>query len=71
MGIIWIEYTCTLSLLAAMSSKKSSKRAPPARELDLSNATRGVWLLKVPNYLANVWQLASNNSELGVMRIKS
>ena len=56
---------------AAMSSKKSSKHAPTARELDLSHATRGVWLLKVPNYLADVWQLATSNSELGVMRIKS
>lgn len=54
-----------------MSSKKSSKHAPTARELDLSHATRGVWLLKVPNYLADVWQLATSNSELGVMRIKS
>lgn len=53
-----------------MSSKKSSKRVP-ARELDLSNATRGVWLVKVPNYLADVWKLATSHSELGVMRLHS
>lgn len=50
-------------------SKKSKK--PPARELGVANATRGVWLVKVPNYLSRSWQGAGENTDLGLMRISS
>ena len=50
---------------------KKSKSKQPARELNISNATKGVWLIKVPNYLSDVWKEAEPNSDLGVMRISS
>lgn len=50
---------------------KKSKSKQPARELDTSNATKGVWLIKVPNYLSDVWKEAEPNSDLGIMRISS
>ena len=53
----------------ASSSKKSGKSKQPARELDTSNATKGVWLIKVPNYLSDMWKEAEPNSDLGLMRI--
>lgn len=37
--------------------------------LDTSHATRGVWLVKVPNYLSESWKKASESQELGKMRI--
>lgn len=45
----------------------SGKRA--ARELDVSGATRGVWLIKVPKYLSETWLAARAKAELGTMRI--
>lgn len=39
------------------------------RELDLSNASRGVWLVKVPKYVANKWQRAPGNIEVGKLKI--
>lgn len=52
-----------------MSEKRSSKVA--ARPLDVTNASRGVWLIKVPNYLSDAWMKAGPNAELGVMRDSS
>lgn len=49
-----------------------SKEAEPARsdkELDLSNAGRGVWLVKVPKYIANKWEKAPSNIEVGKLKI--
>lgn len=47
---------------------------PPAvpqidRELDLSNTGRGVWLVKVPKYIANRWEKAPGNIEVGKLKI--
>lgn len=53
--------------MTSQASKKSKK--VPARELDISNATRGIWLVKVPNYLADVWKDAEPDSELGTIKI--
>ncbi|XP_072936861.1 general transcription factor IIF subunit 2 [Epargyreus clarus] len=39
------------------------------RELDLSNTGRGVWLVKVPKYIANVWKKAPGNIEVGKLKI--
>ena len=47
-------------------SEKSSKPAP--RPLDVTRATREVWLVKVPNYLSDMWSKAEPGAELGVMR---
>lgn len=53
--------------MTSPSSKKS--KAVPARGLGISNATRGVWLVKVPNYLADAWKEAGPASELGKIKI--
>lgn len=39
------------------------------RDLDLSNASRGVWLVKVPKYIANKWEKAPGNIEVGKLKI--
>ncbi|XP_022192748.1 general transcription factor IIF subunit 2 [Nilaparvata lugens] len=39
------------------------------RDLDLSNAGRGVWLVKVPKYVANRWEKASSTVEVGKLKI--
>ena len=54
-------------VMTSPASKKSKK--VPARELDVSNATRGIWLVKVPNYLADVWEDAEPDSELGKVKL--
>ena len=57
--------------MATGTPTKKSKNKQPARELDTSNATKGVWLIKVPNYLSEMWKEAEPNSDLGLMRISS
>lgn len=39
------------------------------KDLDLSNAGRGVWLVKVPKYLANKWERVPGATEVGKLRI--
>ncbi|XP_065335381.1 general transcription factor IIF subunit 2 isoform X2 [Cloeon dipterum] len=39
------------------------------RELDLSNAGRGVWLVKVPKYIAARWDRAPGSMDVGKLRI--
>ena len=50
-----------------MSEKAASSKSP-ARPLDVSKATREVWLVKVPNYLSDIWSKAEPGADLGVMR---
>lgn len=50
-----------------MSKETEAPRAD--KELDLSNAGRGVWLVKVPKYIANKWEKAPGNIEVGKLKI--
>ncbi|XP_053214194.1 general transcription factor IIF subunit 2-like [Panonychus citri] len=38
-------------------------------DMDIINASRGVWLVKVPKYMANEWETAPARSELGRLKI--
>lgn len=49
-----------------MSTKEGKA---PKCELDLTNARRAVWLVKVPKYIAKKWEKAQNNAEVGKLRI--
>ena len=53
-----------------MASKDDSSKPAVDKELDLSNAGRGVWLVKVPKYIANKWEKAPGNIDVGKLRIK-
>ncbi|XP_019870539.1 general transcription factor IIF subunit 2 [Aethina tumida] len=46
-----------------------SKEVHIDRDLDLSNAKRGVWLVKVPKYVANRWEKAPSDMEVGKLKI--
>uniref|UniRef100_A0A1A9WGZ0 General transcription factor IIF subunit 2 n=1 Tax=Glossina brevipalpis TaxID=37001 RepID=A0A1A9WGZ0_9MUSC len=46
-----------------------SKEDKVDKELDLSNAGRGVWLVKVPKYIAQKWEKAPSNMDVGKLRI--
>uniref|UniRef100_A0A8D8PRW2 General transcription factor IIF subunit 2 n=1 Tax=Cacopsylla melanoneura TaxID=428564 RepID=A0A8D8PRW2_9HEMI len=39
------------------------------KDLDLSFASRGVWLVKVPKYVANKWEKVPGNIEVGKLKI--
>ncbi|XP_043258972.1 general transcription factor IIF subunit 2 isoform X1 [Colletes gigas] len=47
----------------------SASTSHTEKELDLSNAGRGVWLVKVPKYIANKWEKAPGNIEVGKLKI--
>ncbi|KAJ8978172.1 hypothetical protein NQ317_009660 [Molorchus minor] len=46
-----------------------SKDSHIDRDLDLSNANRGVWLVKVPKYVAERWEKAPSDMEVGKLKI--
>lgn len=50
-------------------TSKEEPRVHVDKELDLSNAGRGVWLVKVPKYLANKWEKVPGATEVGKLRI--
>ncbi|XKL61066.1 hypothetical protein PGB90_008123 [Kerria lacca] len=39
------------------------------KELDISNASRGIWLVKVPKYIASKWEKAPSSIEVGKLKI--
>ena len=47
-------------------SKKASKEA---RKLDTTGAGRGLWLVKVPNYMSEAWGKAGQLQSLGVLKV--
>lgn len=50
-----------------MTSNEQPKHVD--KDLDLSNAGRGVWLVKVPKYLAAKWEKVPGSTEVGKLRI--
>ncbi|XP_055629111.1 general transcription factor IIF subunit 2-like [Toxorhynchites rutilus septentrionalis] len=47
----------------------SNQNTIPRPDFDLSNAGRGVWLVKVPKYIAQRWEKTPANIEAGKLRI--
>jgi hypothetical protein len=45
------------------------KRKKGSSLLDVKHSSRGVWLVKVPNYVSESWKKAKPHHELGRMRI--
>lgn len=54
---------------AAAAGAKPGSLPSIDKELDLSNAGRGVWLVKVPKYIANKWEKAPGTIEVGKLKI--
>ncbi len=63
---------------ADMSSTSASASHTPSsgkekklsdKDLDLMNAHRGVWLVKVPKYIADRWEKVADQTEVGKLRI--
>ena len=52
---------------APVPAKKEKKASD--KDLDLANANRGVWLVKVPKYIADRWESAADSSEVGTLSI--
>ena len=52
-----------------MSAATPSISRPSASELDLTNASRGVWLVKVPKYISSRWENAKEQTEVGKLLI--
>lgn len=56
-------------MTSSQKVKKGGHSIGSARELGVANATRAIWLVKVPNYVAALWKTAGPDAELGKMRI--
>lgn len=52
-----------------MSREKDTEVRHFDKELDLSNAGRGVWLVKIPKYIASRWEKSAGNVEVGKLKI--
>lgn len=51
------------------SQPNEQKKKLSDKDLDLSNTTRGVWLVKVPNYIADRWKECNSQEEVGKLKI--
>ncbi|KRF79319.1 general transcription factor IIF subunit 2 isoform X2 [Drosophila virilis] len=40
------------------------------KKMDMSKASRGIWLVKVPNYVAQMWEQAPNDMQVATMRME-
>ncbi|XP_064638590.1 general transcription factor IIF subunit 2-like [Lineus longissimus] len=55
--------------MASSSTQASIDQAHESKEVDTGTAGRGVWLVKVPKYLAESWQRTDGKCEVGKLRI--
>ena len=53
-----------------MSTPKEEKvKKPSDKDLDLANKARGVWLVKVPKYIAERWESGGGGKDVGKLKI--
>lgn len=52
-----------------MSVNPEQEKSQETRDVDLTAAGRGVWLVKVPKYLSEKWKKAGGKCEVGKLRI--
>ncbi len=52
----------------ATQTKEKEKKASD-KDLDISNASRGVWLVKVPKYMADRWEAIDTPATVGKLTI--
>ena len=52
------------SSVGPVKEKKTSDK-----DLDLSNSNRGVWLVKVPKYIADRWESVEPNETVGKVKL--
>ena len=58
-------------LSSKMAGVAGVKRKKPSVPLDTSLCNRGVWLVKVPNYLSNAWNESEKGTIVGKMKIRT
>jgi len=56
--------------MAENGGTEGKEKAKKALDLDLSNSTRDVWLVKVPKYISDRWAKAGPNAEVGKLKIR-
>ena len=54
----------SFSVIVRMA-EASSSQGPNVYDVDTTNHSRGLWLLKVPKYLAEQWQGLDNGTDIG------
>ena len=65
-----MQIALTMADVSASSGGGERKhRKPSDKDLDLNNAHRGVWLVKVPKYIADRWESSAEGTDLGKVRI--
>ena len=50
-------------------AKEEKVKKVSDKDLDLSNANRGVWLVKVPKYIAERWESGNTGKDVGKLKI--
>jgi len=60
---------CSLVNEVTMTSNSNVPSDKAPGDLDVENASRGVWLVKVPKYLSNEWEKSGPKTEIGRLKI--
>jgi len=55
----------------AENGGEKKEKQKKALELDLTNKSRDVWLVKVPKYISDRWSRAGPNADVGKLRIRT
>ena len=58
-----------MSEVKAVTGTPSKEKKVSDKDLDLTNANRGVWLVKVPKYMADRWESSESPGVLGKLKI--
>lgn len=45
-------------------------KAHDPKKVDISNSTRGLWLVKIPKYVADRWESSSGDGQVGTLIVK-
>ena len=53
----------------AVNGTPSKEKKTSDKDLDLTNSNRGVWLVKVPKYMADRWESSESPGVLGKLKI--
>ena len=58
------------SATSKSEGKEEKAKKSSDKDLDLANANRGVWLVKVPKYIAERWESGGVARDVGKLQIK-
>ena len=55
--------------MAQQNAASAKEKKTSDKDLDLTNSNRGVWLVKIPKYIADRWESVEANATVGKVKL--